>query len=58
MYGKATLNMFNHHGHPMICSFAALGPKQSRPKPEAKARIVTAMETAGSGADDKACQFC
>ena len=40
-------------------SFAALGPKAvQRPKPvkaSSKARIVTAMETAGSGADDKVC---
>ena len=40
-------------------SFAALGPKAvQRPKPvkaKSKARIVTAIETAGSGADDKVC---
>ena len=40
-------------------SFAALGPKAvQRPKPvkaNSKARIVTAIETAGSGADDKVC---
>ena len=40
-------------------SFAALGPNAvQRPKPvKAKsiARIVTAMDTAGSGADDKVC---
>jgi len=40
-------------------SFAALGPKAvQRPKPvkaKRKARIVTAIETAGSGADDKVC---
>ena len=38
-------------------SFAALGPKAvHRPKPvnaKSNAKIVTAMETAGSGADDK-----
>jgi len=40
-------------------SFAALGPNAvQRPNPvsaRSKARIVTAMETAGSGADDKVC---
>ena len=40
-------------------SFAALGPNAvQRPKPvkaRSIARIVTAMETAGSGADDKVC---
>ena len=40
-------------------SFAALGPKAvHRPKPvkaRSKAKIVTAIETAGSGADDKVC---
>ena len=40
-------------------SFAALGPNAvQRPKPvkaRRSARIVTAMETAGSGADDKVC---
>ena len=40
-------------------SFAALGPNAvQRPKPvkaTSIARIVTAMETAGSGADDKVC---
>ena len=40
-------------------SLAAFGPKAvQRPKPvKAKriAKIVTAMETAGSGADDKVC---
>ena len=40
-------------------SFAALGPKAvHRPNPvkaRSNARIVTAMETAGSGADDKVC---
>ena len=40
-------------------SFAALGPKAvQRPKPvkaKSRARIVTAIETAGSGADDKVC---
>ena len=40
-------------------SFAALGPNAvQRPKPvkaRSNARIVTAMETAGSGADDKVC---
>ena len=40
-------------------SFAALGPKAvQRPKPvnaRSNARIVTAIETAGSGADDKVC---
>jgi len=40
-------------------SFAALGPNAvQRPKPvkaRSNARIVTATETAGSGADDKVC---
>ena len=40
-------------------SFAALGPKAvQRPKPvkaNNKASIVTAIDTAGSGADDKVC---
>ena len=40
-------------------SFAAFGPNAvQRPKPvkaRSKARIVTAMDTAGSGADDKVC---
>ena len=40
-------------------SFAALGPNAvQRPKPvraRSNTRIVTAMETAGSGADDKVC---
>ena len=40
-------------------SFAALGPNAvQRPNPvkaRSNARIVTAMETAGSGADDKVC---
>ena len=40
-------------------SFAALGPNAvHRPKPVnpiSNASIVTAMETAGSGADDKVC---
>ena len=40
-------------------SFAALGPNAvQRPKPvkaRSSARIVTAMETAGSGADDIVC---
>ena len=40
-------------------SFAALGPKAvQRPKPvkaSNNASTVTAMETAGSGADDKVC---
>ena len=40
-------------------SFAALGPNAvQRPKPvnaRSITRIVTAMETAGSGADDKVC---
>ena len=40
-------------------SFAAFGPKAvQRPKPvkaSSNARIETAMETAGSGADDKVC---
>ena len=40
-------------------SFAALGPNAvQRPKPvkdRSNARIVTAMETAGSGVDDKVC---
>ena len=40
-------------------SFAALGPNAvQRPKPvkaRSNARIVTAIETAGSGADDKVC---
>ena len=40
-------------------SFAALGPKAvQRPKPVKASRsasIVTAIETAGSGADDKVC---
>ena len=40
-------------------SFAALGPKAvQRPKPvkaRSSASIVTAIETAGSGADDKVC---
>ena len=40
-------------------SFAALGPKAvHRPKPvkaRSNAKIVTAMEAAGSGADDKVC---
>ena len=40
-------------------SFAAFGPKAVHsPKPvkaSSKARIVTAIETAGSGADDKVC---
>ena len=44
---------------PRICELAALGPKAvQRPKPvkaRSNARIVTAMETAGSGADDKVC---
>ena len=44
---------------PGSVSFAALGPNAvHRPKPvkaRSKARIVTAIETAGSGADDKVC---
>ena len=40
-------------------SFAALGPNAvQRPKPvkaRSNARMLTAMETAGSGADDKDC---
>ena len=40
-------------------SFAAFGPKAvQRPKPvkaSSSASIVTAIETAGSGADDKVC---
>jgi len=44
---------------PGSVSFAALGPNAvQRPKPvkaRSRARIVTAMETAGSGADDKVC---
>ena len=44
---------------PRICKFFALGPNAvQRPKPvkaRSNARIVTAIETAGSGADDKVC---
>ena len=43
---------------PRICKLCRFGPNAvHRPKPVkgSNARIVTAMETAGSGADDKVC---
>ena len=44
---------------PRICKLCSFGPKCGpKTKPvnaRSNARIVTAMETAGSGADDKVC---
>ena len=55
-YFEGDQSSWSSHGS---VSFAALGPNAvQRPKPvraKSKARIVTAIETAGSGADDKVC---
>ena len=56
LYEVIIQSSWSSHGS---VNFAALGPKAvQRPKPvraNSKTSIVTATETAGSGADDKVC---
>ena len=50
---------FNHHDHPMdLLTLPLLVQSSPSPNPvkdNSKTSIVTAIETAGSGADDKVC---